>query len=165
MSTSYPPLNQTAPRPTCKLEVILSNGVVFKWPETASSSSASFVCPNNMMFTVTRQCYFDGQWGIFNDEGCGVLATQFGDINVASENVMKQLCSFCYNSCHSYHLQLTNETLVQTVETLTVLAQASKESPVEQSMGNLNAIASTLVNVASFVVESKVEINATVSRT
>ena len=86
-------MNQTAPHPTCKSEDILSNGVVFKWPETASSSNASFVCPNNMMFNVGRQCYFDGQWGTFDDEGCGVLATEFEDINVASENVMKQLWS------------------------------------------------------------------------
>ena len=49
------------------------------------------------------------------------------------------------------------------METLTILAQASEESPVEQNTGNLNAIASTLVNVASFVDASQVEITATVS--
>ena len=85
---------QTAPRPTCKSEDILSNGVVFKWPETVSSFNASFVCPNNIMFTVGRQCYFDGQWGTFDEEGCGVLATEFEHITVASVNVMKPLCSF-----------------------------------------------------------------------
>ena len=60
-------------------------------------------------------------------------------------------------------LQLTNETLGTTVETLSDLVQMSQESPVEQNTGVLNDIASTLVNVASFVDQFDVEINATVS--
>ena len=41
----------------------------------------------------------------------------------------------------------------------------SESSPVEQNMDNLNSIASTLINVATFVNESAVEINETVSYT
>ena len=66
------------------------NDIVFKWPETDSSSNATFVCPNNAMFMVSRQCYFDGQWGTFDEKGCGVLAMEFEEISVASQNVMMQ---------------------------------------------------------------------------
>lgn len=62
-------------------------------------------------------------------------------------------------------MQLTNETLAQTVNTLSGLVQMSESSPVEQNMDNLNSIASTLINVATFVNESTVEINETVSYT
>ena len=82
---------ETDPLPTCKPEEVLVNNVVFKWSETVSSFNATFVCPNNEMFAVSRQCYFDGQWGTFNEKGCGVLAMEFEDISVASQNVMMQL--------------------------------------------------------------------------
>ena len=59
-------------------------------------------------------------------------------------------------------LQLTNETLVETVETLSDIVQVTESSPVEQNMEILNNIASTLVNVASFVNESNELINETV---
>ena len=48
------------------------------------------------------------------------------------------------------------------METLNDLVQMSQESPVEQNTGILNDIASILVNVASFVDQSDVEINSTV---
>lgn len=61
-------------------------------------------------------------------------------------------------------MQLTNETLEQTVELLTNLVQMTEISPVEQNTGNLNDIASTLANVANFVDEADVEVNETVSQ-
>jgi phosphatidylglycerophosphatase A len=57
---------------------------------------------------------------------------------------------------------LTNETLVETVEELSTLVQQTEEKPVEQSTENLESIANVLVNVASFVNESDIEINDTV---
>ena len=59
-------------------------------------------------------------------------------------------------------MQLTNETLVETVETLSNIVQMTESSPVEQNMEILNNIASTLVSVASFVNETDIEINETV---
>ena len=50
------------------------------------------------------------------------------------------------------------------MELLTNLVQMSEVSPVEQNTGNLNDIASTLVNVANFVDEADVEVNETVSQ-
>ena len=50
------------------------------------------------------------------------------------------------------------------MELLTSLVQMSEGSPVEQNIGNLNGIANTLGNVASFVDEVDVEINETVSQ-
>ena len=61
-------------------------------------------------------------------------------------------------------MQLTNETLEQTVELLTNLVQMTEVSPVEQNTGNLNDIANTLANVANFVDEADVEVNETVSQ-
>ena len=61
-------------------------------------------------------------------------------------------------------MQLTNETLEQTVESLTNLVQMTEVSPVEQNTGNLNDIANTLANVANFVDEADVEVNETVSQ-
>ena len=60
-------------------------------------------------------------------------------------------------------MQLTNETLVETVEELSTLVQETEERPVEQSTENLESIANVLVNVATFVNESDIEINETVS--
>ena len=60
-------------------------------------------------------------------------------------------------------LQLTNETLVETVEILSDIVQMTESSPVEQNMEILNNIASTLVNVASFVNNTDIEINENVS--
>ena len=59
-------------------------------------------------------------------------------------------------------LQLSNETLVETVEILSDIVQVTESSPVEQNMEILDNIASTLVNVASFVNESNEQINKTV---
>ena len=62
-------------------------------------------------------------------------------------------------------MQLTNETLVETVEALSNIVQMTESSPVEQNKEILNNIASTLVNVASFVNETDIEINETVGYT
>ena len=66
-------------------------------------------------------------------------------------------------TCSNISLQLTNETIVQTVETLSTLVQMSESSPVEQNMEILNSIANTLVSVASFVNDTDIEVNETVS--
>lgn len=68
---------------------VLINNVVFKWPETDSGFNATFVCPNNMIFNVSRQCLSSGLWGGFDYGGCGVLASVFETISMASQNVMK----------------------------------------------------------------------------
>ena len=59
--------------------------------------------------------------------------------------------------------QLTNETVIQTVEDLSTLVQETESRPVEQSTENLGNIADVLVNVATFVNESDIVINETVS--
>ena len=51
---------------------------------------------------------------------------------------------------------------METVEELSTLVQQTEEKPVEQSTENLESIANVLVNVASFVNESDIEINETV---
>ena len=60
-------------------------------------------------------------------------------------------------------IQLTNETLVETIEELSTLVQETEERPVEQSTENLESIANVLGNVANFVNESDIEINKTAS--
>ena len=73
----------------------MRNSVTFVWPETTSGSNASFTCPNNRLFAVNRFCQEDGQWGDFNDEGCGVLASELEDIATASQNVIwNNFCRF-----------------------------------------------------------------------
>ena len=76
--------------PTCAQEEVMSNNIVFKWPQTAGGSNASFICPNNQLFSVSRKCFTGGKWGQFNDEACGVLASDFEDISMAAQNVIKQ---------------------------------------------------------------------------
>ena len=61
--------------------------VVFQWPETASGSVATFICPNNNMFAVSRRCLDGGRWDKFDQEGCGVLSAEFDDITMESQNV------------------------------------------------------------------------------
>ena len=51
---------------------------------------------------------------------------------------------------------------METVGELSTLVQRTEEKPVEQSTENLESIANVLVNVASFVNESDIEINETV---
>lgn len=66
-------------------------------------------------------------------------------------------------SCCLSLIQLTNETLVETIEELSTLVQETEERPVEQSTENLESIANVLGNVANFVNESDIEINKTAS--
>lgn len=68
------------------------------------------------------------------------------------------MLSFCL-----FLIQLTNETLVETIEELSTLVQETEERPVEQSTENLESIANVLGNVANFVNESDIEINKTAS--
>ena len=73
----------------CMQEEVITRNVIFIWLDTNSSFNATFVCPNNKMFNVSRQCLSSGQWGRFDDEGCGVLASEFEAISMASQNVIK----------------------------------------------------------------------------
>ena len=59
-------------------------------------------------------------------------------------------------------IQLTNETITQTLEDLSTLVEVAETRPVEQSADNLDSVANVLVNVATFVNESNEEINKTV---
>lgn len=77
--------------PTCRYEELSINDTIFKWPETNGGSSASFMCPNNPSFTVNRQCIPGGQWGTFDEAGCGVLTQVFRDISARSQNVYNKL--------------------------------------------------------------------------
>ena len=53
--------------------------------------------------------------------------------------------------------------MVETVEELSTFVQEAEERPVEQNTESLDNIANVLVNVATFVNESDMEINKTVS--
>ena len=86
--------------PTCAQEEVMSNDIVFQWPETAGGSNASFICPNNRLFTVSRKCFTDGQWGRFDDKGCGVLASEFEDISGAAQNVRNQITLSLFTTCY-----------------------------------------------------------------
>ena len=141
------------------------NDTTFKWPETNGGSDASFTCPNNPSFTVSRRCIPGGQWGIFDEAGCGVLTQVFRDISASSQNVYNNLLYMQLLILHKnfIYFQITNETLVETVEELSTFVQEAEERPVEQNTENLDNIANVLVNVATFVNESDMEINITVS--
>ena len=78
----------------------MSNDIVFKWSETAGASNASFICPNNGLFTVSRTCFTGGQWGQFDDKGCGVLASEFEDISVAAQNVRDHITLSLLTTCY-----------------------------------------------------------------
>jgi hypothetical protein len=150
--------------PTCRKEEVSTNSTTFKWPETNGGSLAFFTCPNNMMFRVNRTCKIGGHWGTFDEDGCGTLAPLLSVLVV--QNVISSIpitvYILRYNFCLFSIIQLTNETLVETVEELSTLVQQTEEKPVEQSTENLESIANVLVNVASFVNESDIEINDTV---
>ena len=72
---------------TCPSEEVLTQSVVFQWPETASGSVATFTCPNNDTFNVSRQCLDGGRWEEFDEGGCRVLSAQLDDISISSQNV------------------------------------------------------------------------------
>ena len=73
------------------MEEVSIDGVLFEWPETKSGSNASLFCPNNPVFTISRHCFDDGQWGEFDKERCGQLAFTFEVIEKISQNVMNEL--------------------------------------------------------------------------
>lgn len=73
------------------MEEVTIDGVIFKWPDTKSGSNASFICPNYPIFTISRHCFDGGQWGEFDKEGCGQLASMFEVIFKISQNVMKEI--------------------------------------------------------------------------
>ena len=58
---------------------------------------------------------------------------------------------------------MTNETLGEIVEMLSNITNTSVESSIEQSMENLDQIANTLANVATFVNQSDEEIDVMVA--
>ena len=90
--------NHSVIRP-CAQEEVTTNSTVFKWPDTAGGSNASFICPNNLLFTVSRMCFKDGQWGEFDDKGCGVLGPEIEVISMAAQNV--GIGSLAHSSPHS----------------------------------------------------------------
>ena len=61
-------------------------------------------------------------------------------------------------------IQLTNETITQTLEDLSNIVEVAEITPVEQSADNLESVADVLVNDAMFVNESNAEINITVCK-
>ena len=61
-------------------------------------------------------------------------------------------------------MQLTSESLGQTMEALSTLVQRSENNTRQQSAVNLNTIATTLINVATFVNRSAEIVNETVNK-
>ena len=68
-------------------KVTTVDGVIFEWPVTAVGSTASFKCPKNSAIKLQRKCNAGGQWEMFDQRGCGVLAKNFTNIVEASKNV------------------------------------------------------------------------------
>lgn len=60
-------------------------------------------------------------------------------------------------------MQLTNNTLEKTADTLSKLVEESLNNQVEQSMENMNEISNAFVNMANYVNTSKAQINESVS--
>ena len=48
---------------------------------------ATFFCPLNAAFTVTRSCNNVGEWQAFNEEGCGVVSSQLDSLKDTFDNV------------------------------------------------------------------------------
>lgn len=82
--------------PTCRPEEVITNSTTFKWPETNGGSVATFICPNNMMFSVSRSCRIGGHWDMFDEEGCGTLAPKLSVLVV--QNV---ICSAYNDHVHN----------------------------------------------------------------
>ena len=71
----------------CRREVIQTLSTTYTWPETPSGSVASFTCPNNPEFSVSRECNAGGVWQPFNEEACGVVSQQLSRLNNSFINV------------------------------------------------------------------------------
>ena len=63
------------------------DNVTFIWPETPINSNASFTCPNNPQYNVTRKCGAGGDWKDYDQQGCGVLLKELVEIMKMSERV------------------------------------------------------------------------------
>jgi hypothetical protein len=65
----------------------MESGITFVWSETQVNSSANFTCPKNSAIKLLRKCSAGGQWGGFDEKGCGVLANNFTNLVIGSKNV------------------------------------------------------------------------------
>ena len=71
----------------CRAENITSNGTKYVWLRTPTGTNATFRCPNNQSFLVTRACMActgGGVWQDFHRRGCGVLTGQLDEILASS---------------------------------------------------------------------------------
>lgn len=78
----------------CPAENNTSNGTEFIWLRTPIGTNATFRCPNNQSFSVTRACMActgGGVWQTFDQQGCGVLTNQLDAILASSVS---------YSCCH-----------------------------------------------------------------
>ena len=70
-------------------------GITFVWPETLVNTTVHFTCPKNSAIKLPRKCTTGGYWGGFDENGCGVLANNFTNLEIESKNVS----SYNNNSC------------------------------------------------------------------
>ena len=52
-------------------EILTESGTTFYWPETIVTETATFTCPLGEGVTVDRICGAKGEWGQFDEIGCG----------------------------------------------------------------------------------------------
>ena len=72
----------------CDAELTLSeSGTIFVWPETLGGDSATFFCPLNPSFNVTRVCDVGGVWLMFDETSCGVILGVLNTLNDSFSNV------------------------------------------------------------------------------
>ena len=136
----------------------------FDWPETPRNSIAVYTCPNNLHFSVSRECSAEGVWQNFNEQGCGMLTEELEMITTTTQNVciiyITWYFPLSYTHSLSYYSQLTNVRIEDLVEDLSRAVGEGNE--VDQTEENFNVISNTLANITSFIAESNVVINETV---
>ncbi len=72
----------------CDEETNLSeSGTTFIWPETQGEQTATFVCPLNRQFQVTRSCGIGGVWDQFDETACGTITGQLNNLINLFSNV------------------------------------------------------------------------------
>lgn len=64
----------------CYSEEIFSKGVTYDWPATCSGSSVTFTCPNNPIYSASRECSVEGIWQDFDQDACGVLTEELKNL-------------------------------------------------------------------------------------
>ena len=151
----------------CESETVpTTSGITYIWQTSIPGTTANFTCPLNSNTIVSRVCSITG-WDSFDNEGCGNSSEVSNQLDNVFNNVIINLIQSMPNRRLMYsssYPQLTTGTYVTAVSVVSQALEQSTNDTNKQSSTTLSTVADYLMDLSTFVTESNVMINETVSK-